>query len=555
MADRKRVSLVQQAITQEMGGSYLSGNGGSWHGWSPDLPFHFTLDLDSWDEDVTRGPDIYVASEQIASAPHLDAGKKYRLLASGSTTGLANQGDLTITTAIELKAGCPGCTQVTIEDPIRSVPYPPDPLIEHVFKLSVEEQSPILDELIIELRYRMVDSKSTRWMPLKTLVVALNGTFDPDIFCTVVGSGIALPKHSTHPPANLVFLTVTEPQVGRLSVTAGNRFKQKIFDELDELPKSTLANFIKDRTTAEKVRGEMNGISRYALPKLRNWLRNVWEKCRGDLDVLVFDYTDHQFPWEMLELNDGWYLGAKARVARWIPIQDFSGFRALSLSESDPPPEFVGTVLAYVDSENMQGASCDITTLDQIEAERCESMTDFSKRLRGTLDGIGLLYLGCHGMFSYDDKSRIYAGTIKGQREYPLTLEGARPNRAARPLAFVNACHSGRLKSEGSRLYGLPEVFLVRDVDGYIGTLGPIGSDFAGTVLDRLAADLKTETTGIEPAEFLRSLRAQVVQESEIVGADEDARLAFVYVFMYVYYGHPHARLRLSQKREEQVSA
>ena len=111
---------------------------------------------------------------------------------------------------------------------------------------------------------------------------------------------------------------------------------------------------------------------------------------------------------------------------------------------------------------------------------------------------------------------------------------------------------SARLMRDSQGFYGLPEVLLALLAGGYIGTLGPVGMEYAPVIGQQILEAARCSPAGINPAEELRRIRAEAVQQLEQQPSLENM-LNFVFAFMYVYYGNPLASLRLTGAGDEEV--
>lgn len=310
-----------------------------------------------------------------------------------------------------------------------------------------------------------------------------------------------------------------------------------------------LAEFIERQEDPEVIRNTMRGFSRTKAGNLIKWVRQLLKEYGQNFCLIVADHTDFETPWEMLELDDDEYLGAKAVIVRWMKIHTFKGPRTLKPQDIQKQ----GRVLCYLDEDalGIQQTYLEREMLGSLSTERCKDLKEMRRQLRllRAPHNIGLIYLGCHG----------YEGEAIGSREHIfdrltyLNLEMIKEVTEPRPIVFVNACESARLKREGDYFRGLPEVFLARIASGYIGTLGQVDSTYASQVAQRLLQDAHIEPEGIRVAEVLRKLREEAVNQllnCDLDELSEKERIRketeLIYAFMYVYYGDSQVRLRLN---------
>jgi CHAT domain len=178
--------------------------------------------------------------------------------------------------------------------------------------------------------------------------------------------------------------------------------------------------------------------------------------------------------------------------------------------------------------------------------------------------GFGLVFLACHGIIGEDIRmSALGSQTDASQRWRMLEMRTMqlRLLRASRCIVFINACHSGRLKTDEKYLRdgfrrGFAERFLAKGAHGVMGTLGAVGDVYAGRIARDLL-DAALQAPEVPLATHLSRLRADVVVKlrnaDALPGTDEnrpikqDLLLLFIYTFMYVYYGSPCTLLRMER--------
>ena len=256
----------------------------------------------------------------------------------------------------------------------------------------------------------------------------------------------------------------------------------------------------------------------------------------------------------MLELDNDAYLGALAVVVRWLPAQMRETWQHLYVRHE----HYTGTVIAYIDQE-VSHQEIEHHALHTLPVTYCEDATKLTQQLAAPLQGIGLVYLGCHGSFVYSDDPTSSIGLLphSSDKLSLLDLSGLPVHSEPRPVLFVNACHSARLLRDDtsrniSKLYGLPEVLLAHVASGYIGTLGPVGSAYAAQIAKAILTEAYSLPEGVHIADKLRQLRQSAVDQLTANDASDENWLRFIYTFMYVYYGNPLARLRLPRADAEE---
>jgi hypothetical protein len=320
-------------------------------------------------------------------------------------------------------------------------------------------------------------------------------------------------------------------------------------EPLEEASESTMitsvARLMQHQDAPEVIRGKIRRFSEVACQHLKAWLRKLYARYGEQLCVVVVDSTPLEIPWEMFDLNDEdgqdeRYLGAVARIVRWLPPRHSRQCRLRVAKEHHE-----GAVIAYLDDRlGRAEITAELEMLQQVASERSQTLTALADRLHHPLTGVGLVYVGCHG----ESGKRL-------QQQYPdqLTanhLELLRAHPVPRPIAFFNACESARvLRNDMWDDSSFVEITLRRFASGYIGTLGQVGTEAASLIARQILALAARED--IPLAEILRRLRERAARElSEqyyqpaAVRKEHEYRL--LYTFMYVYYGNPLACLRLA---------
>jgi hypothetical protein len=352
-------------------------------------------------------------------------------------------------------------------------------------------------------------------------------------------------------PENVAILHIEAPSADKYRMKGWNRRVDSLAIELakpDE--KIGLADFVEGEVSPDDVRGIIKSVSRRASQALLKWFQQLHRKHGQRLCLIIADHTDAEVPWEMIEFEPGKNLGAMCVVARWIPVQNFAAWQELAVVVQ----EQCGGVVAHLDYQELEHTAQEQQVLTQLKADFRDDVKALRQRLAQSLENVGLVYLACHGIFTYNKKHEAAVGSLKNpaERISAVQLEDLPQLSGARPLFFVNACHSARLMRDSQGFYGLPEVMLALLASGYIGTLGPVGMEYAPVIGQQILEKARCSPAGINPAEELRRIRAEAVQQLEQQPSLENM-LNFVFAFMYVYYGNPLASLRLTGAGDQEV--
>lgn len=336
---------------------------------------------------------------------------------------------------------------------------------------------------------------------------------------------------------------------------------------------------------------------------LVGWLNEQRDRHGAGLQLVVWDDTDYEIPWEMLLLNSGDgdgdrpdLLGAAVPVARWTTI------RELQRPLLDEPAHCSGRVVGYFDERMRQDIAL-FSPFDHdphTDVDRFLDCLDARRRGRGAPDsgdaagasgdaagecgeptaehgdppagsgpgpadpGLGLVYMGCHGTHGkrIDD---LTAGMLTWYEMDEPAMSALRDGGGTGgTLVCLNVCHSGRLvdnKGGGEDvLRGFSELFLRKGAKACVATRGEVGETEARALLKHLVEHAHRDP-GEPIAHMLRTFRAGAVAklprqvprtQQPDGGQDVEGQrqvLTLLYHFMYVYYGHPQTTLQLAPRR------
>jgi hypothetical protein len=298
--------------------------------------------------------------------------------------------------------------------------------------------------------------------------------------------------------------------------------------------------------------------------ELHRWLNELRVRYGEDLNLIIWDDTDYEIPWELFwvppvpsaNLPGGW-LGALVTVTRNTTVTSRS--RAPSpagpTQESGAPsdrPAVRGkqtqghrSVVAYVDPQ----MSRDRAAIASLHPRHFDSFRDLLRFFERPRFAVALAYIACHGRF--------------GDNEYEIFLDGVslvemgsttRDLIAAAPeVVFLNACHTARPMLNGrfsdANPRGFSQLFLRAGSYGVIGTTGEVGLDNGRSIAEAIISRLvDNPDTPIAMAlrDHRRTLAQNLPHPPPSDEAGQRAMLRFFHTFMYVYYGDPAARLRLT---------
>lgn len=520
--------------------------------------------------EVSLSQQVYFNLE-IAEAPNIDpfanvsaasevdlhqfeAGGTYTVRVSASVNGHSGQQPFIIQSPIEVCLLCwcqkPLDETVSIANPYRTVPHKSvETFVEtftEEFQITVARECPTAD-LELQLFYREGHSSQWRKLPVALLKLSLRGTYNPvdEGFMETCKVELDTPLLD-----KFAILHIETPTQGKLRLSSWS-YRGRPFYTDSAQPSIGLAAFVEGKIAPEDLRNEVRKFSRQSPEKLLRWLQELLKRYPEQLCLIIVDDTNSEFPWEMMQLDDKTYLGASAIVVRWVGVQCYGEWQKLHICTQ----QYSGSVLAYLEEAGLTHTLEERQVLDTLITTYCQTTKELTLQLAQTLNTVGLVYLGCYGIFTHSIEHKTAVASLHNPSEQVvhIPLESVETRKGSRPVFFVNASHSARLFGSSDRRCGLPEVLLARIADGYIGTLGSVGPKYAVETAQRILSAAH-QHTDIQLAEVLRRLRAQAVRKIDINHTSKDDWHRFIYTFMYVYYGNPLARLRLTCSEATRVS-
>jgi CHAT domain-containing protein len=499
-------------------------------GQSSTVEIYFNLQI------VEEVPDNPFADPEVMT---LKPGDKIHLQASICDYGQPEQKGFKIRSAITLYLHCKGLpnTHISIDHQSHQAPR------EEIDNFTCQFEITVLDECprgaaVFELFF--IDEKKQKFS-VTSLTRLVEGNITPVDKSLLEAVKVTL---NAAPPEHVAILHIEMPQPDKYRLKGWNLRVDHLAIELPRIDeKIGLAEFVENAVAPNQVRGIIKSVSRRTSQDLLKWFQKLHQKHGEQLCLIIADHTDVEVPWEMIEFEQDKYLGAEAIVARWIPVQNYASWRELMIESQ----QYIGSIVAYLDHNEVTHTQVEQDALNAHLTNYYPDYTTLKTRLAQSLAGIGLVYLGCHGIFTYSKKHETAVGSLENpfNRISVVQLEDLKQQQGSRPLVFINACHSARLMRDSQGLYGLPEVALALLASGYLGTLGPVGSEYAAKMAKQLLEYGGNTPGGINPGDALRRIRAQAVEKLNQQDTPQN-QLDFIYAFMYVFFGNPLAQLRLT---------
>ena len=303
---------------------------------------------------------------------------------------------------------------------------------------------------------------------------------------------------------------------------------------------SNLARKSPQKLTANEVaryQEDLSDIGYYLYDELfPGDLRREYEgfvRNRTSRSLLIVS-NDPWTPWEIVkpqvdEIGDS-FLCESFHSARWLP-------------GSAPPTNLVlGEAMIVRPPDNLQAAQREQEYLASLSKSSpftrdVISVSTVSEVLDSFRKGdVGLYHFACHGNLDRTDpnesKLKLKDGSLRASQ---LVGDKQTGLRKARPVVFLNACHTGALGYGLTRLGGWAQGFVKSGASAFIGTLWEVN--------DELAADFAIEF-------YDRFLGLNGHQPMAIAHAFHDARLVIKQKapgnptwLAYVLYGDPNARV------------
>lgn len=518
------------------------------------LPVYFHLDIEEILGNTTRN-DLFPPTVN-----QLELGKTYRVKVTSNTNPVVGRSPIYVQTSLELLL-MTDTPVLNIGNPRIELPMDQATRFKHEFNLIVPEEVPHL-QIQLRLYYRDLTDEYFEREPIACRDMQLVGTYN------LIEQSLLQACHvdlvAERPSRTAIVHVEDSGETGKIKLTCFGHYADHNISTLPFTPPNIrLADFVevqKDaKTILEKIRAFSDDTAnikiKFDSPKgssdktnltLLGWINILYQRIGETLQIVIYDHTDSEIPWEMLEIEPGKYLGAIVPIARWLPIPlSAIEFRKLIIN----PEQHKGRVIAYLDEDMLPDAITERQILESFDTQFQQSIHDLHVSLNQSLSEVGLVYLACPGMFApYDSDAVAYSfWNYPGERLIPLHLELLETQGVARPIVFVNACHSGRVirHKDRWRLHGLPLVMLKRIASGYIGSLGQVNSRNANQIGHSILEAILNNREGVQPLQLLYQLRATAAQQ---LNANKELyinQLDFIYTFMYVYYGNPLAQLQL----------
>lgn len=294
--------------------------------------------------------------------------------------------------------------------------------------------------------------------------------------------------------------------------------------------------------------------------ELVRWINDLRARHGTGLQLVIWDDTDYDIPWELLRLTSdprrglaAGILGALVTVVRWTTI------RKAGTTPFGGPAACAGQVLGYY-AEPMRR---DRQVFERfVHTAHSGSARTFLNDLARPDLGAGLVYMGCHATYG----AKLHQLRLDTVTWSELNAQAMPALDGGHTLVCLNACHSARLVHNTARgenaLRGFAELFLRKGAGGCIATSGQVGDDVAHALVRELMGRLGGGPD-LPVAHALREFRAAAAArlpdplpflygaDGQVDTAGQQRLLPFLYSFMFLYFGHPQTTLRLSVRAQE----
>ncbi|RME00385.1 MAG: hypothetical protein D6816_13785, partial [Bacteroidetes bacterium] len=398
--------LVQKSFTvqddyvhgDKVGGDKVLGDK---YTMQPSLPSYFHL--------------CVIDPENDEQVDQLEPGKQYHIVVWTDTSPNSNQSAIPAQTSLSLllKVQEPDKAQYII------IPDPQTPLLaeqaqdfEHQFDLITDARLPH-GQVTLALQYWPENKRYRKKTISQQLHLA--GLIDKDLFNAChINPDMERPQHTA-----VIHVKYAEDNE-RIKLTCWGHCANREITTMPFTPPGVkLADFIEAQKDPWEVLGEIFTFSddtaniqiqtaagrAHGLTILR-WLTAVHARFQNDLQLAIVDHTDTEIPWEMLKLGPEGFLGSLVPVVRWLLLPQGVGHRELEVT----PNQCVGSITAYLDEASLPDAAGERQHLSHFDTHFYEDVATFQDSLKQLQPGTGLVYLGCHGMFTPHDIDEIAYG-------------------------------------------------------------------------------------------------------------------------------------------------
>lgn len=415
----------------------------------------------------------------------------------------------------------------------------------HDFLLTVDSDCPVA-RLFLELVY---EENSNEKIATR-LPIELKGDYNE--IDTTLWERVGIDS-SVRPPETMALLHIETSESGKIRLTCWNR--RNIPNRPDALPAielpqiklDSIAQFVNDPTNVQDIIDTIHDFFAIDVPQLAEWFFQMIQRHRENCCIVIVDETPANVPWEMLEIEDGEYLGAHAAVVRWTHAQYLSLRAMLQMQDKE---QHIGKLLAYVTPEDQEHAlHCPI--LSQLASKSCPSEEELKVYLSPQeLPKVGLVYLGHTGSFIYGNEPDQLRQNFYNRYGDPVKLRFDRVQAPSGkgPVVFVNASYSARILWAADKPYGLLKVLLAKFAAGYIGTLSAVEPQYAARYAQDILNDVNSSSDCVVLSDLLRLRRNEAATRYTMNPALLTNKLEFLYAFLYVYYGNPFAQLCLTDE-------
>lgn len=211
------------------------------------------------------------------------------------------------------------------------------------FNVQVEKRSPKGNYQLV-LYYQEAKSKNPQ------IITVLNLQVEGDEIGSDFVQGLCKEAHVNLEkgiPEDTAIIYIVSPRAGILEIKGWGHNAELPRTTFPQFPNLSLAKFMDSKVGPEKIWLKNHIYSMSGPIPLIKWFKKISNQCEKSFSLIIADYTLSEFPWEILQIQTGIYLGTLARIVRWIEIQVSDTYETL-LPDYE---KYSGTVVAYIDSE------------------------------------------------------------------------------------------------------------------------------------------------------------------------------------------------------------
>jgi nucleoside phosphorylase len=270
-----------------------------------------------------------------------------------------------------------------------------------------------------------------------------------------------------------------------------------------------------------------------AMGQFFGWFLTLRKRLDADSKLshlIIYDRTDFEIPWEMLNLPGKETLGTAIQIVRWHDIHDPETWEPIPLHT----PErhcCQGDILIHADVQDFDNASRGIQALQAYQHVHFADSQSLFDRLQQAQAEFGLIFIA----------SREFQCLSRGTLTARLNYTGAIRNRASVAFIDIQSFPDDRPTMSYREL---ATSFLEYGLKGVVGTLKTVKEREAAQIVQSFFTEHDRDRKATIP-ELLRRLRFNADRQLRQTFSEE-ACLLYLSTCLYAYYGNQMTVLELT---------